>query len=1329
MDTFSIKDFDPTQSLYIEASAGTGKTYTIQQIVARLIKDGTKLGKILIVTYTEKAAGELKDRIRKKIREVLDDRKVFDTGEKELTSDEVERFETALRDIDGAQIYTIHSFCQKTLKTYAYDAGRPFDMQLIDDAAVKNLIQRNIRDEWPKMEEYKAIFGESTKDSNNDGKSVFTGDAFDSSNDGESEDLDKTLEKLEKILVNAIPKYYLDKDGNENHDIIQLLPPKDPIQQPEQPPFYDIYKNLSNKNDLFKLDGFETIYNTLQNYKSIQCGKIQSGQYKGTTKKIEELCDLIDNWKGGKIFNKGDFPLLQRWPQDLIQSYNNLLKINENICKCDKYINDLSKYNKSCALFLQCTFLYKELPILYQEWRTWKAEHKYESYQDMIQAVHQAVVLDENALKDRLRETYDYAIIDEFQDTNRLQWDIFRKVFLGDDKDHPVPNHSLFVVGDPKQSIYAFQGADLTVYQDAIKTIAHGKSLNTNFRSTKEIIEACNLLFAPDKGSQFFANLQNDDNHAITFFPSKTPSENDPPIEEKHVTYFENEECKPIWLSKPDISADDFALFAANQIVECCIKDGEKTKLQVFDKSNTSTLRNVTFKDFAILARTRSEFPPIEAALKRLGIPFVHYKDKKLFDSRECMQWMALFRAIDADDFSAYNRRILNEALMTDFFLPFDERIEDKQQDGIDCYKRKDPQSEQRVSKLYTANAEYYDDPECPERRQLAQYHALARKYRWAELLECIYRTSLIETRTAGDLSKLQSLAKFQQIGNYCVEFLYAHRCGIEDLIKHLGNLQQDGDKTSDEDGNLVARATDFDAVQLMTIHASKGLEFPVVICVGGFKKYNDNAEGPFDYHENGCKYLRFDKDEIVIDAKHKIAKHKRENIEEWKRLFYVAYTRASSLLILPRYKKFSDSFLKSSIDAFSTHDTYIEKFDSWKESDVDEENLKEEVKKILGASNVQDEDEIDISEQNKAISALHNSLGKKSLIQHSYSSLSAKAKRHLEVSDANGQNKEEDDYRETEPSTMDANGKSLDFASDGDNDEPKELVQIRTESRLDPKAKQVLDSARYETGKFIPADDDYPRGRHLGDAIHEVLETMEFTQASRDIEQFVQNKEVRQSIEQVFNKYALPINSHPHWVETTARIVWHTLNAILPLKHHPNDNENDFALRKLENDAHFPEVEFMLEGQLKHDDKTELKQGEYFSKGFIDLMFVREVNGIKKYYYILDWKSDRMENEDYANPEALKIKVDDEYAVQRVLYSYCLIDWLKQFYSDKSHEQIFNDHFGGIYYAFVRGCYAGTSNGIYAQTWDSYDTLKKSYGQLRSLMFQSADKENKNND
>ena len=121
----------------------------------------------------------------------------------------------------------------------------------------------------------------------------------------------------------------------------------------------------------------------------------------------------------------------------------------------------------------------------------------------------------------------------------------------------------------------------------------------------------------------------------------------------------------------------------------------------------------------------------------------------------------------------------------------------------------------------------------------------------------------------------------------------------------------------------------------------------------------------------------------------------------------------------------------------------------------------------------------------------------------------------------------------------------------------------------------------------------------------------------------------------------------------------------------------------------------------------TKLKN---YCNGFVDLIFK---NG--DYYSIVDWKSDRL-NEDfvsYSDPVNLKQHVDECYSIQRVLYSYCLINWLKQSMPNKSHEQIFNEHFGGVYYIFLRGCNENTSNGVYAQTWNSWDDLEQSFKEI----------------
>ena len=127
-------------------------------------------------------------------------------------------------------------------------------------------------------------------------------------------------------------------------------------------------------------------------------------------------------------------------------------------------------------------------------------------------------------------------------------------------------------------------------------------------------------------------------------------------------------------------------------------------------------------------------------------------------------------------------------------------------------------------------------------------------------------------------------------------------------------------------------------------------------------------------------------------------------------------------------------------------------------------------------------------------------------------------------------------------------------------------------------------------------------------------------------------------------------------------------------------------------------EFNFMLE---KFSSAPEIRN--YFN-GFIDLLFVRNVGG-REVYSLLDWKSDTLA--DYSETETANHSVE-KYSVQMVLYSYCLVKWLKTFpkYSSMDDNEIYKNHFGGIYYVYLRGTKAGTDNGIFSLRWDNWDML-----------------------
>lgn len=1127
---FNAKDNTPLkgQSIYIKASAGTGKTYNIQKIVRQLLerKDVSRLEKILIVTFTEKAAGELRDRIRK-----------------ELTGFDV--------DVDNAPIYTIHSFCQKTLEEFAFTANKPASLELIDEEEINDFIDRAIRDDLENDENFRTELIPLFEN---------------------AENKDSFIESLKDDLKQAVAKYYPDEK------IVELDANSDSI--------YLKYEGKKEQKDYT----FEDCDFLLE--------KEESGNYDEVKKDITRVFtgkDTANHKKNIEKYKKARF-------------YGNILK------------------------------------SLYQAWQLEKSQNKQQSFNDMIRNVREAVCEKNSALKKELQKKYDVAIIDEFQDTNQQQWDIFREVFKND-------SHSLIVVGDPKQSIYAFQGADVNVYENAIGTFENGYKLSHNYRSTDQMIEACNGLFEQDffKGSD------------ITFFRSDPP---EAPGDKTLNATFDGKEIKPFWICNSEkkekkenepakkiecpISAEDFANLAVEKIVDCCTYDKNgKTRLQVYEKKEKN-FRNVSFKDFVVLTKTSPEMEEIENAMKDSGIPFLRYKDKNLFRGIECKHWISLINAIASPDFTGHNRAFLSEALFTRFFdIPIENVTDEK-----------------------------YDSPTCDERKALIEWQMLAEDRKWAKLLESIFEKTQIEKRLSG-LDNLQTLSKFRQIGEYIVEYLYKNDSSLDGVSRHLSRLVARTEGPDDE-GSLVARGTDFDCVQLMTIHASKGLEFPVVIAVGGFKQRNNQIPQIYLYHEEkkddeGKPVGKYAKLSFSENGKEKM---KNEEEIEWQRLFYVAYTRASSLMILPNYeksrsgdKRIDNVFTKTittSLSAFMQNDANKKLYENFIFSEENNRKLSKEVQEILKHKKEKESDGTTEDSQKEVFTELKDAKNRL-LKKNSYSSLG-----HKKI----GLNEYVSDKYKPEEQDDDENLEETSELSDWD----------------------------YLKG--------YPRGSKLGLALHSIFEKIDFETALpiasassgkriSDYEELCTDSDVKALIEDSFSEQGLKIDEEDskNWRKNTAQIVWNTLSARFKELTGGKEGET-FSLREILLKDRTSEVEFNFMPE-EFSSAPEIRN--YFN-GFIDLLFVRNVDG-KEVYSLLDWKSDTLP--DYSESERAKHSVE-KYSIQMVLYSYCLVKWLKTFpkYSSMDYNEIYKNHFGGIYYVYLRGTKAGTDNGIFAQKWENWKML-----------------------
>ena len=1136
MNNFDINEFKEGENLFIAASAGTGKTYTIQQVVAKLVLSGLTLDQILIVTYTEKAAGELKDRIRK----IIEDKSLEHPGNAML--------QQALRDIHSAPIGTIHSFCEKVSAEFAYEADVPFEQQMVDENAVADLIEKLIRDNWIHDELFVAYV--------KGGGSV---------------------ERLSLLLQKSIQTYI--------PETVVFPPDSDVIVGGDKLTFSELSEINEAKNyeDLLLTDTFAAAVHVLE-------GCFDQPVTKSKTAK--DFIKVLKEWRKGKnLYNGNTFRIKVENPQSEFEQALQIIVDFKNLLDPKKGID--------AFLSQKCLFTY--IPKLYREWEKEKRVKKIQSFNDMIRNVRNAVMVENSPLIHSLRQKYRYAIIDEFQDTNALQWDIFKKIFV----EANDGLHHILVVGDPKQSIYSFQGADLNVYEKAISEIGLGKALATNWRSSDVMIKACNKLFETSPDFDF------------EFLPSNCPPSPKPDAE------YRGEPVKPFWISEEDVEPKEYAEIVVNNIIDFCTFEGGKTRLRIPDKE-TRSLRNVKFSDFAILARTRSELEHVEYKLRKVGLPFLRYKDDNLFKSRECAEWSALLKAIDAEDYSERNRNYLYAALLTDFF--------GRDLDYINATKS----AENSVDEIST----------------FVRWHALAESRRWAELQESIYA----EAPNMRELylpENLQSLNKIRQIGDYIVEYLYTTNSSLEEMIRHLDGLVTDSEEAL-KDSSIVAKGTDLDVIQTMTIHASKGLEYPIVISVAG-ERGHAGSSGPYLVHleDESRRLLSFDDDSKELS--------KRETEEEWRRLFYVAFTRATHMLVMPRFAKTTVNakgdvrerkkeltWLSKTMDNFcldsENQELYYERL-----VNKPIENLKTRISQILAGMGGAEKETGFTDAQKLAEKMAAWKVWNRYPHSTSYSQI------------AHGAQEQETDE-----------GRLQKDEGDG--------------------AVRVVKNA-----------DTYPRGAELGNALHKIFELVDFQEIGQmDLQTAKDNAAFKDLIVSSFLHESLDIDAHPDWIDTTAEFVWNTLNANLNVVEGDSKKSETFSLNEIAHESRRSEMLFFMDLKSAHEREVM----NLYCKGFMDLLFER--NGR---YCILDWKSDYIETYDESamkNQMLLR-----RYNVQQVLYSYVLIRWLKSFYPQMSESEIFEKYFGGIYYVFFRGCRAGESSGIVTSTFESFEELERLYKEI----------------
>ncbi len=799
-----MKPFDVEQTALqdgnlIEASAGTGKTYTLAGLYVRLIlEQQLNVDQILVVTYTRAATQELRDRLRQKLS---DARLELLKNPAEHQAD-LKRLNLAIQSFDEAAIFTIHSFCQQVLKDFAFESGSRFEMELIGDDA--QMLQ-DVTDDFWRREVVQA-------------DSEFS--AYLLSKKQSPETLMAAIRKL-------VGKPYLT------------------IQQIDKSDITAVKTALKS--------AFDRAQKSWQSESEAVIAFLQSGGLSKTSFKLDKVDGLIELLSA--IFDSNEPP--QQWPElmELLspEKLNKGLKKNVELPPLSFWpaIADLANYyseiNNLRAVQLQHLRL-QLLAFIREQLPKRKAQQQIQSYDDLLINLGAALNGQQGEwLVDRLRQQYRAALIDEFQDTDPIQYDNFRRLFA--DSGLPV-----FFVGDPKQAIYSFRGADIFTYLKAKRDAAQQHTLGKNWRSRPELVSAVNQLFAQHDAPFIYQQ--------IPFYPVESGREDAEALQVEEgeqaalqLFFVDSDDDKPLGISA---MTDSAVTITADEIARLLnLATQEKAYLV---EAKTSKNHALTGGDIAVLVPSHRQANLIQQALRQRGINSVQQGRDNVFNSAQAADLQTLILALAQPDHPQRLATVLAGPLFgltaTDIFTVNQDEI------------------------LF---ANWYEQLLALQQRW--QHSGFMAMFRSVLQLNQSLQRLLKQPDGERQLTNFLHLAELLQ-----TESLRQHH--RIDAVNQWLARQRDASQ-SDSEAAQLRLESDADLVKIMTIHASKGLEYPIVFCPFNWTGKTPAAKQDIvEYHDPDTDYQP-----SVALTEPLLEKARQLAIEEEQaqavRLLYVALTRA----------------------------------------------------------------------------------------------------------------------------------------------------------------------------------------------------------------------------------------------------------------------------------------------------------------------------------------------------------------------------------------------------------------------------------------------------
>jgi len=1180
----------------IEASAGTGKTYTICSLYARLvIEKAYPVSDILVVTYTEAATEELRDRIRKVLYDIHTlyvnylknknfkissyDPWIIDMfGQCPPTSKRVQCLEMAIRNFDEAAIYTIHGFCHRILKEHAFESGVIFDAELLTD--ISHMIQ-DIADDFFRHHMYEASL-------------LFLQYAWEK---GHSPDMIRKW--TEYVLQSPFVKISPDITCPSDELILD--------QEKHYTAYYEqtciIFNNYYNEiSDLFIYDN-----------------RLSKVIYPSAS--IQGYLDQLNAFFSDSHYTKLPIQLIEKFMASAIRK-NTKKGLDPpehqffNICEqlMDSYAELEHLYQKKMTA-IKKRFMENAQPVLFDQ----KKKLQVQSFDDLLHYVYKALENKEQSLLAKsIRKKYKAALIDEFQDTDPIQYQIFDTIF----------NHTdciLYIIGDPKQAIYSFRGADIFAYLKGVEQSDQQFTLSTNWRSSPLLVEAINAIFLQNPEAFVYANMQFQP--VQSELPQVQMQIADEPQVPFQLLYIENPETPTKALNK-----DHARSIICNEVSD------HIAKLLQLARNQMALLEGKPIQpaDIAILVRTNFEAQLMQMALQKCGIPGVIYSKERVWKSEICADFSQIIAAVA--DFQ--NEQKLKSALTSALIGMNADDLLDTIADS------------NRFDELISRFQSYHD---------LWQHKGFMVMFRFLLSKEKV-RPNILSKKNGERL-----LTDLLHIAELLHQVDKEKQPGMSGLIEYF-NRYRSGEQAARHESHMRLE-TDEDAVKIVTIHKSKGLQYKIVYCPFLWSGAELDKKRPFVIHdpENQNRLTLPITDE---ERKQWSAWAHTEYLAENMRILYVALTRAQyqCYLVYGNINRAETSPL-----------SWLMHGKEWIQNGKVPDNIVHLLK------------EAGFSRKNTWHA--FNELKKNEFIQICYQKWPLP-----DISLSNGDVVSENQKDSHELTCLD----------------PRQIIdstwRITSFSALTSTISHVSELPDYDivtnshpnlelhAEKAPPKPMSifaFPKGARPGTFLHELLEHVDF-EKSDDL--FIQRLVSDRLAEYGFDlKWEKTITTLIH------RVKWACLS----------NSDPDFRLCRIQSDFQINELGFYFPirdvqpNRIKSIIDTvpwvrrskvnlyplETYQVNGMMKGFIDLIF-----SYKNKYYILDWKSNYLgpELKDYNQLSMKRAILENYYILQYYIYTIALHRYLDQRIENYDYET----YFGGVYYIFLRGL-DNKHSGKYGVFWD----------------------------